>query len=362
MNISTTLSLTLLELFAKGDIPGTVLHRLASAAWDDGWGRGCPLAERLAKVGTSGTQPSHFVRDIVNVANDFGILSSGAKPYKVDLAGGHTVWIYLPHEILFHMAMKVGPNWALGPDRPQLDRQLHEWATHPDVRFQGDVSTVGIAGIHGDGVTYTSSNRAGGQRSVAVVSMNIISSTDLAVRNQRHILFVVSKSKFCDCCMGFHTYQKLMDVIAWSFRCLSLGKSPALRHDGTAFTEEDVKERIPRHALVPHFALLQVRGDWEWLAQAFRFPWPSSTEFCWMCSANKQDYIDFRPTAPHRSSVISHTQYLQSCMAAGIIPSLFQTPGFLLQHVAVDSMHAADLGCFQDALGSLLWLEISNKQ
>ena len=155
--------------------------------------------ERLAKVGTSRTQPSHFVRDIVNVANDFGILSSGAKPYKVDLAGGHTVWIYLPHEILFHMAMKVGRNWALGPGRPQLDRQLHEWATHPDVRFQGDVSTVGIAGIHGDGVTYTSSNRAGGQRSVAVVSMNIISSTDLAVRNQRHILFVVSKSKFCDC-------------------------------------------------------------------------------------------------------------------------------------------------------------------
>jgi hypothetical protein len=33
----------------------------------------------------------------------------------------------------------------------------------------------------------------------------------------------------------------------------------------------------------------------------------------------------------------------------------------MLKHIGVDTMHSADLGCFQDALGSLFYLEIMNK-
>jgi hypothetical protein len=33
-----------------------------------------------------------------------------------------------------------------------------------------------------------------------------------------------------------------------------------------------------------------------------------------------------------------------------------------LEFFSIDSMHAGDLGCFQDAVGSLFWLEITNKQ
>jgi hypothetical protein len=38
-----------------------------------------------------------------------------------------------------------------------------------------------------------------------------------------------------------------------------------------------------------------------------------------------------------------------------------QCPGFRIEHLAVDAMHAADLGTFADAVGSLFWLEITNK-
>ena len=288
----TKLSLLLLELFAKGDIPGTTLHRLAKAASDDGWGGQCPLAQALVGVGSGGSQPSHFVRDIIAVAGEFGLVSCGAKPYKVDLDNNYQAWVFLPHEIVHHVSMRRGGHqqWALDADTLKsgqgLGGQLREWAAHPDVQFAGDVSQVGIAGIHVDGVTFISSNRAGGQRSIAVVSMNIISGSEVEVRNQRHILFAVSKGKLCDCCMGFHSYQKLLDVIAWSFRCLSQGRSPSLRHDGAAFTDDDVKDRLPKHAVVPHFALLQARGDWEWIAQAFRLPWPSSSACCWKCSVD----------------------------------------------------------------------------
>jgi len=43
-------------------------------------------------------------------------------------------------------------------------------------------------------------------------------------------------------------------------------------------------------------------------------------------------------------------------------PSLFQTPGFRLEFVAIDTMHAGDLSVFRDAVGSLFWLEVWSRQ
>ena len=47
----------------------------------------------------------------------------------------------------------------------------------------------------------------------------------------------------------------------------------------------------------------------------------------------------------HRRTLISHDDYLRQCIAEGWAPSaVFQCPGFLLEYVMVDSMHAGDLG------------------
>jgi hypothetical protein len=40
---------------------------------------------------------------------------------------------------------------------------------------------------------------------------------------------------------------------------------------------------------------------------------------------------------------------------------LFESPGFKLEYVALDSMHCGDLGVFQDAIGGLLFVEMANK-
>ena len=42
-------------------------------------------------------------------------------------------------------------------------------------------------------------------------------------------------------------------------------------------------------------------------------------------------------------------------------PGLFSAPGFKWEFVTVDSMHACDLGCFQDAIGGLMFVEIAQK-
>ena len=55
-------------------------------------------------------------------------------------------------------------------------------------------------------------------------------------------------------------------------------------------------------------------------------------------------------------------KYLADYVIARQAPSnIFMSPGFELGYIALDSMHCGDLGVFQDAVGGLLWLEISNK-
>ena len=118
--------------------------------------------------------------------------------------------------------------------------------------------------------------------------------------------------------------------------------------------------------VIPKAALLQVRGDWEYLIQCFRFRSVSSHQFCWLCDASKEvghnHYIDFARDAAHRSTLFGHSEYLRRCAAEQAQPSfLFRIPGLQLKHVCVDSMHCADLGTFADALGSLFFMEIDCK-
>ena len=117
---------------------------------------------------------------------------------------------------------------------------------------------------------------------------------------------------------------------------------------------------------IPPAAMLQVRGDWEWLTQCLRLRCFNSDNFCWMCQATlsqgERCFHNFSAEAPHRDTLISHEDYLAGCAQEAVQPSnLFTCPGVLLEHLCVDSMHAGDLGTFQDAIGSLFWIEISHK-
>ena len=102
-------------------------------------------------------------------------------------------------------------------------------------------------------------------------------------------------------------------------RCLTQGVAPACRHDGSSWSDEDAHVRLPAGIPLPRGALLQVRGDWEWLIQAFRFRSVNSEAFCWMCDATKSGplcYNCFRPDAAHRATLISHEAYMLACAQA----------------------------------------------
>ena len=280
--------------------------------------------------------------------------------------------MYLPHEILSDMVARSDmARWCLTPDqlseRQGLGKLLTDWGDHPDVEFAGDLGSVAILGMHMDGVQYTASMRAGEAKSILVASFNVVSAQGPDNKRIRQPLFVIRKSRLCACgCSGYHTIQILMDVLAWSMRCMLAGQTPSCRHDGTAWTDHDLSAR-KLNATVPRGALLQIRGDWEGLCQCFRVRSYSSDAFCWMCEAKQftrdhMHFSNFAATAPHRQSLVTHESYMMACAREASQPShLFRCPGTMLQHLGIDSMHAGDLGCFQDALGSLFWLEITNK-
>lgn len=368
--MSMHLAVELLKLFSQGELSGQQVQTLAASAWADGWGRGDVLAERLAKAGSSGKFQGNIVRDIMKAAEISGWRNSTAMPYRVNLPNGNNTHLFLPHEVLAGLVQEGnGSELSLsaaavqGPDR--LGGLLREWAVHGDVQFGGDLTKVIIAGVHCDGVQYTTTVRAGGSRSIIVGSMNVVSGASPAQRHRRHPLFVLQKSKLCNCgCQGYHTLQALWEVLAWSFQCLLRGISPSCRHDGTPFGQLEI--RLPGDGPIPHAALLQVRGDWEWLVQCCRLRFYTSELFCWMCNATQSAgincYHDFTPAAHHRQTLFSHEDYVGLCVEESAqLSHVFRCPGTQLHHLGVDSMHAGDLGIFQDAIGSLFWLEITNK-
>jgi hypothetical protein len=361
----------LLEFLARGMLTGTQVQQLAKAALDDGWQPNNRLARKLAFAGQAGLRTGNVMRDIMFAAKAARLMSSGASPYLVDLPNNKgKLEVFLPHEVYFSM-VGDGPvePWCLSAEDLASDTGmgplLRTWADHPDVRITDNLGQVAMLGMFSDGVQYTTTVRAGGTKSILVANLNVISAASPQLRARRQVLFTVQKARLCTCgCQGYCTYQTLMSVVAWSFQCLAAGVAPATRHNGEPFHRSE--QRLEPGRPIPKAGLLQLRGDWENLTQMLRVRSPSSDVFCWQCDATKSEgdlcYHDFRPEANHRQTLIDHAAYMENCLASGDEPSaIFRSPGFEIHHVAVDTMHAGDLGCFQDALGSIFFMEIDNK-
>ena len=175
---------------------------------------------------------------------------------------------------------------------------------------------------------------------------------------------MLTKQNLCNCgCEGFHTFQTVFAIVAWSMRLLRDGLAPTKRHDGSAWTGWDKRHRLPNLTPLPLAALLQIRGDWEWMCQAYRFRKANELTFCWLCNATLHTYMnEFHRDAPHRRCLRDHYQFLKEAVAVGLtLSTILGSPGLQLKHFALDSMHGFDLGPVLDAIGSLLWIEINCK-
>ena len=367
------LSFHLLKMFSEGSLTAVSVQRLAAAAVEDGWGADDAVARKLARLGTSGKHSSHVLRDLVRLIPYLGIAPAMPEPYYVSVPGKggamRKVGCFLPHEQAHLTISKDGlQRYLITPEEFQqgdgLGRVLLQWAAGQEIDPDAAKEFAAI-GLHADGVSYNATQRVGQSRSAAVSAWNFISAPADGDRGARHLFFAVSKKLLCDCgCEGFHTIDALNAVFAWSMLWLMLGVCPGARHDGSPWTAHDRRYRLCGNLSV-RAALLQVRGDWEWLAQAFRLRHYSAEEFCWCCDATHagpMSYLNFAGNAPWRASLVGHMEYFLRLARRGFAPSaLFKAPGFVYEYLTIDSMHCVDLGVFADFAGSLFWMEISNK-
>ena len=367
------LSFHLLKLFAQGTLTAVDVQKLALAAVQDGWGNDDPVAQRLASLGTSGKYPSHVLRDLVRFIPHLGIAAAMPEPYYVTVPGKggipRQLGVFLPHEQAHLVISRNGlQRYLLTPEEFQqgdgLSKVLLQWAAGQNITPEA-AKDVAVIGLHADGVSYNATHGVGQSKSAAVSAWNFCSAPADADRGSRHLFFAVSKALLCDCgCEGFHTIDALNAIFAWSMMWLLLGMCPSVRHDSTPWTSHDKKHRLTGRLSV-RAALLQVRGDWEWLVQAFRLRHFSAEAFCWCCDATHSGpltYLNFADNAPWRNTLVDHVKYFMRLARGGDAPSsLFGAPGFLYEFLTIDSMHCIDLGAFADFAGSLLWMEISSK-
>ena len=219
-----------------------------------------------------GGRSGNVQRDVLRAAALAGLNEECPEPYAFDAPGSdgipRKVYCVLPREVLHLLLSKMKLDAVTLPEAKLraltgLGPLVRRWLAHPDVGLGQELAKHVIPiGTHGDGVQYTTSMRVGGAKSVYVVTWNFLEGAQ-AQRSRRFVFCVLQKAECCQCgCEGFHTFQGVFAVFAWSMSLLRGRRSPNRRHDGHAWSEHDEQRRMEAGQQLPIAALVQSRGYW----------------------------------------------------------------------------------------------------
>ena len=126
------------------------------------------------------------------------------------------------------------------------------------------------------------------------------------------------------------------------------------RHDGGPWRKEDLARSKKSGPLGFNAALLQLRGDWPFFKSIFGFKGWAGHEICWRCRANRADvpFDDCTTSAEWRKRRHTEASFAALQKRQGVSRSVLHAfPGFSMQLVCVDVLHAMDLGITQDVGG-----------
>ena len=104
-------------------------------------------------------------------------------------------------------------------------------------------------------------------------------------------------------------------------------------------------------------ACIQLKGDWEFLDQALRFPrWDNKESMCWLCKASNHG-VDLLWTGEGwKTTLQSHEDYVTDRVSKGFpLPVLFLIAALRTEGVMIDSMHAVDQGMACHILANILF-------
>ena len=345
-------------LFLKNKCSGLEVQSLCQSAQASG----AQGVDDMAKTGAGGKHPKNISRDMLRQ-----LLRGTACPevYWAQVpcqnpATGEKkelVWMpfLLPFEILVQFVQSGEArmeDFVAFEEGSGLAKRQQDFARkHQHI----DPARLVALGLHGDGVPHTKND------TIEVFTWNL----PTLPRAERYLFSLVEKSYLCACgCGGRCTFDAILKVKTWVMVALFMGKWPNERHDKKPWLKSD-KARAKRANQEFGFwgNLAQVRGDWAFYKAVFGFKGWASKAICWLCKANKDDipFWDVGLDALWRRCRYSPTEFLAEQHKQGVPPSpLLSCPGFTFLCIAIDVLHALDLGVTQDAIGNFFWAVLNS--
>ena len=323
---------TILKDWAKGHLSSTKFQEYCFGA-DAVGAKG---VKRFSEIGSSGNLSNNAQRDLIR---ELGTLPGApylywAKLRFKDKDGAVTERLHpfvLPHELFTKLNADRRAFFEahiLGSAGGTLTEDLQEfWELHADNPVVAGHPIIGgrpellpltaPLGIHGDAGEFSK------QQDVFVISWNSLVGKG-STSQTRFPITCLNKTELLD---DGSTLNEVWEVIAWSFNLLAHREFPLEDHTGQRFADTDHRFKLAIHGeFCPgRGVVLQLRGDWQFLCQAFGFPqWNSVDNMCWICAAGKLfPWTDMRPQADWRATVRTHDMYLADCAekaAAGGAP------------------------------------------
>ena len=204
---------------------------------------------------------------------------------------------------------------------------------HPRLRPDRLHNTIAL-GFHADAGAYNK------QDSIFVISWNgLLGKGNTGIT--RFLYTAVRKSE-----MTTDTLDRILEHMAASFNILS---------------SEDFWDSYGFIGV-----LCQVRGDWQFYTECFRFPQWNALSMCWCCAASSTVeallWTNTRKDAGWRDTTWTHEQFIRYLHMIGMaIPVLFLVLGLRLENIMVDPLHTVDLGLTAHIVGNIIWLYVFRK-
>ena len=162
--------------------------------------------------------------------------------------------------------------------------------------------------------------------------------------------------------------ERVAKFVGWSMKHALSGKAPLEGFDGEPFPPKSLHSRLAGKPIAKGWraAYFGMRFDLKARMQANLFErWYNCTYICESCMAQQpyknampeMNYKDFRASAIHRMTCISHTTY---CRTAGAPSPWLHVEGWTLGTAFRDPMHCVYLGICDSTLQKTLFVVSSS--
>ena len=339
-------------MWAKGDLSAVKVQRLALTAMRQGMNGG--LVERLSRAGSSGEHPQNVFRAMQTILG-YPTGSPAMSWYTIPTrAGAQTPHPFLlPHAFFkaFYAARQnewrdvfAGPVGACREFWGQMKDSTFV-RQHPNLAPESWARTIPL-GIHADAGAFSDHD------SLYTVSWNSLLGRG-STQQKRFVFTVIRKAE-----MVPETLDAILRIFSWSINAVLCGEEPTNGPTGETMGGEP-------GPLANHWrgALCQVRGDWSFYCECFKFPqWNCADTMCWMCRASATDptrlWSDFSETAGWRGTLWTHEAYLAHLIARGeTVPVLLALVlGMRLECIMIDTLHSVDQGVTAHIVGNIFFI------